>query len=164
MGAPEDSITFLRNTANAPYINGFMVDGGQNIAFEGNTASNYLQYGFVSSANPVNGMTPAYVSFNGNVATDAKSFNGVGFYISQGSDFTFTGDQASGNLVGLEMQIMTGKSQIDSCTFSLNTAHDVMVVNNPAYTSIAPNCRMSSSAPMWVDGVSGPYTTIWNCW
>jgi parallel beta-helix repeat protein len=163
MGAPEDSITFLHNTANAPYINGFMVDGGQKIAFVDNTASNYLQYGFVSSANPVNGMTPAYVSFNGNMAADAKSFNGVGFYISQGSDFTFTGDQASGNLVGIEVQIMTGKSQVDSCTFSLNNAHDVMVVNNPVYTSIA-NCRMYSSAPMWVDGVSGPYTTIRNCW
>jgi parallel beta-helix repeat protein len=162
MGQPEDSITFLHNTANAPYINGYMVDGGQNIAFTDNTASNYLQYGFVSSANPVNGMTPAYVSFNGNVATDARSFNGVGFYISQGSDFTFTGDQAAGNLVGLEIQIMTGKSQIEGCTFNLNTAHDVMVVNNPAYTNIT-NCRMSSSAPIWVDAASGPYTTIRNC-
>jgi parallel beta-helix repeat protein len=163
MGPPEDSITFLNNSANAPYINGFMVDGGQNIAFEGNTASNYAQYGFVSSGNPVNGMCPAYVSFNGNVATDAKSFNGVGFYISQGSDFTFTGNHASGNLVGFELQIMTGKTQIESGTFSGNTAHDVMVVNNPVYTSIT-DCRMSSSAPIWVDAASGPYTTITNCW
>jgi parallel beta-helix repeat protein len=163
MGPPEDSITFLHNTANAPYINGFMVDGGSNIVFEGNTASNYLQYGFVSSANPVNGMCPAYVSFNGNVATDARSFNGVGFYISQGSDFTFTGNHASGNLVGFELQIMTGKTQLESCTFSSNTAHDLMVVNNPAYTSIT-DCRMSSSEPIWVDAASGPYTTIQNCW
>jgi hypothetical protein len=163
MGAPEDTITFLHNTSNAPYINGYMVDGGSNIVFADNTANNYIQYGFVSYANPLTGATPSYVGFNGNFAIDTKSASGVGFYLSQGREFTFTGNQAKVNLVGLEVQSMTGTTNIDSCTFSGNTAHDIMVVNNPVYTSIA-NCKMSSSALMWVDGASGPYTTIRNCW
>ena len=162
LGAPEESITFLHNTSNMPYINGFMVDGGSNIVFEGNTASGYVEYGFVSYANSLSGFSPSCVSYSGNMATDMKSFKGVGYCLTQGSDFTFSNNQADGNLVGLEVQYMTGKASIVSCTFSGNTAHDIMVVNNPVYTVIE-NCRVGSSAPFWVDSASGPYTTIRNC-
>lgn len=163
IGTPEDSITFLNNTSNAPYINGFMVDGGTNIVFEDNTASSYTQYGFTSFANPLNGVTSSTVSYIGNVATTANNAQAMGYCLTKGRDFTLNGNQAQGNLVGLEIQYMTGKANIYSCTFSRNTAHDVMVVNNPTYTSIS-NCRMGSIAPIWVDAASGPYTTIRNCW
>jgi parallel beta-helix repeat (two copies) len=162
LGSPEESITFQHNSCNASYINGFMVDGGSNVVFEDDTASGYEQYGFVSFANPFTGASPSYVSYSGNTATEASNSCGVGFCLTQGSDFTFTGNQAAGNLVGLEVQSMTGKAQIEGCTFGGNTAHDVMVVNNPAYTSIA-NCWMDSSAPVWVDGDSGSNTAIQNC-
>lgn len=162
LGAPEDSITFLHNTSNAAYINGFMVDGGTNVAFQDNTATNYAQYGFTSFANPLNGDTSSAVSYIGNVATTAGNSQAMGYCLTKGRDFTFTGNQAQGNLVGLEVQYMMGKANIDGCMFSRNNAHDVMVVNNPAYTSIS-NCKMGSSAPIWVDQASAPYTTIKNC-
>jgi hypothetical protein len=144
------------------YVNGFMVDGGQNVVFKGNTATNYAQYGFTSYANPLSGFTPSSVSFNGNIAVDVNNAQAMGYYLTKGKDFTFSSNQAQGNQVGVKVQSMNGKTQIESSIFSGNTAHDIMVVNNPAYTSIS-NCKMGSSAPILVDAASGPYTTIRNC-